>query len=76
MNETLTYFAINWLPLLIIASYALAVVAGIAHLRNQFRRRALSANELLLWVLFVIAVPFGGFIVLILFSGRGRQKSG
>ena len=74
MNETLTYFAINWLPLLIIIFYALAVVAGIARLRNQFRRQSLSANELLLWILFVIAVPFGGFIVLILF--RGKQKRG
>lgn len=76
MNETLTYFAINWLPLLIIVFYALAVAAGIAHLRNQFRRQSLSANELLLWVLFVIAVPFGGFIVLILFHNRDKQKRG
>ena len=76
MNETLTYFAINWLPLLIIVFYALAVVAGIARLRNQFRRQSLSANELLLWVLFVIAVPFGGFIVLILFHNRDKQKRG
>ena len=76
MNETLTYFAINWLPLLIIVFYALAVVAGIARLRNQFRRQSLLANELLLWVLFVIAVPFGGFLVLILFYNRDKQKRG
>ena len=76
MNEMAVRFLVNWLPLLIIASYALAVVAGIAHLRNQFRRRALSANELLLWVLFVVFVPFGGFLVLILFHNRDKQKRG
>lgn len=76
MNEMAVRFLLNWLPILIIASYALAVVAGIAHLRNQFRRQSLSANELLLWVLFVIAVPFGGFIVLTLFHNRDRQKRG
>lgn len=76
MNETLTYFAVNWLPLLIIIFYALAAVAGIIHLRGQFRRRALSANELLVWVLFVVFVPFGGFLVLILFHNRDKQKRG
>ena len=76
MNEVAVRFLVNWLPISIIVFYVLAVVAGIVHLRNQFRRQALSANELLLWVLFVIAVPFGGFLVLILFSSRGRQKRG
>lgn len=76
MNEIAVRFLVNWLPISIIVFYVLAAIAGIVHLRNQFRRQALSANELLLWVLFVIAVPFGGFIVLILFSSRGRQKRG
>ena len=76
MNEMTVRFLVNWLPILIIAVYALAGVAGIARLRNQFRRQFLSANELLLWVLFVIAVPFGGFLVLILFHNRDKQKRG
>ena len=76
MNETLTYFAINCLPVWIIVFYALAGAAGIIHLRGQFRRRALSANELLLWVLFVVLVPFGGFLVLILFHNQDKQKRG
>ena len=74
MNEMAVRFLVNWLPISIIVFYVLAAIAGIVHLRNQFRRQALSANELLLWVLFVIAVPFGGFLVLILF--RGKQKRG
>ena len=76
MNEMTVRFLVNWLPILIIVVYALAGAAGIIHLRGQFRRRALSANELLLWVLFVVLVPFGGFLVLILFHNRGKQKRG
>ena len=76
MNEIALRFLLNWLPISIIAFYALAVVAGIARLRNQFRRQSLSANELLLWVLFVVLVPFGGFLVLILFHNRDKQKRG
>ena len=76
MNEMTVRFLVNWLPILIIVFYALAGVAGIIHLRGQFRRRALSANELLVWVLFVVLVPFGGFLVLILFHNRDKQKRG
>lgn len=76
MNEMTVRFLVNWLPILIIVVYALAGAAGIIHLRGQFRRRALSANELLLWVLFVVFVPFGGFLVLILFHNRDKQKRG
>ena len=76
MNEMTVRFLVNWLPILIIAAYALAGVAGIIHLRGQFRRQSLSANELLAWVLFVVFVPFGGFLVLILFHNRDKQKRG
>ena len=74
MNETAVWLLVNYLPIWLIVFYALAVIVGIIHLRGQFRRRALSANELLLWVLFVLFVPFGGFLVLILFHNRDRRK--
>ncbi len=76
MNEMTVRFLVNWLPILIIVVYALAGVAGIARLRNQFRRQSLLANELLVWVLFVALVPFGGFLVLILFHNQDKQKRG
>ena len=71
MSDVL-YVLINWLPMWIIIYYVLAVVAGVIHLRYQYRRRALSANELLLWVLFVLFVPFGGFLAVILLHKRDK----
>lgn len=74
MRDAALWFALNCLPIWIIVFYVAAVVAGIIHLRCQFQRQALSANELLLWVLFVVFVPFAGFFAVILLHSRDKPK--
>ncbi len=75
-DPTVRFLLLSCLPPWIIVFYVSGIAAGIIYLRILFRRQLLSANELLLWVLFVIFVPFAGFLAVILLGNSDKRSRG